>query len=93
MHKGGVLNKNCFQSVISSIDTVNILIEQTSLNAIREIGMLLNEPRVRCKLFCEGVCLLLSCCLPPAFTLVSCSASPTLKMEAIFSFETSVDFH
>jgi hypothetical protein len=33
------------------------------------------------------------CCLPPAFTLVSCSAySSTLKMEAIYSPETSVDF-
>jgi hypothetical protein len=32
-------------------------------------------------------------CLPPAFTLVSCSAySSTLKMEAICSCETSVDF-
>jgi hypothetical protein len=32
-------------------------------------------------------------CLPPAFTLVSCSAySSTLKMEAICSSETSVDF-
>jgi hypothetical protein len=31
-------------------------------------------------------------CLPPAFTLVSCSAySSTLKMEAICSSETSVD--
>jgi hypothetical protein len=32
-------------------------------------------------------------CLPPAFTLVSCSAySSTLKMEAICFSETSVDF-
>jgi hypothetical protein len=32
-------------------------------------------------------------CLPPAFTLVSCSAySSTLKMEAICSSETSVYF-
>jgi hypothetical protein len=32
-------------------------------------------------------------CLPSAFTLVSCSAySSTLKMEAIWSSETSVDF-
>jgi hypothetical protein len=32
-------------------------------------------------------------CLPSAFTLVSFLAySPTLKMEAICSFETSVDF-
>jgi hypothetical protein len=32
-------------------------------------------------------------CLPPAFTLVSCSAySSTLKMEVICSSETSVDF-
>jgi hypothetical protein len=32
-------------------------------------------------------------CLPPAFTLVSCSAySSTLKMEAIWSSETTVDF-
>jgi hypothetical protein len=32
-------------------------------------------------------------CLPPAFTLVSCLAySSTLKMEAICSFEMSVDF-
>jgi hypothetical protein len=29
--------------------------------------------------------------LPPAFTLVSCSAYSTLKMEAICSSETSVD--
>jgi hypothetical protein len=34
-----------------------------------------------------------SLCLPPAFTLVSCSAySPTLKMEAICSSEMSVNF-
>jgi hypothetical protein len=32
-------------------------------------------------------------CLPPAFTLVSCSAySSTLKLEAIYSSESSVDF-
>jgi hypothetical protein len=32
-------------------------------------------------------------CLPPAFTLVSCSAySSTLKMEAVYYSETSVDF-
>jgi hypothetical protein len=32
-------------------------------------------------------------CLPPAFTLVSCSASSsTLKIEATYSSETSVDF-
>jgi hypothetical protein len=32
-------------------------------------------------------------CLPPASTLVSCSAySSILKMEAIYSSETSVDF-
>jgi hypothetical protein len=38
----------------------------------------------------EGTCRL---CLPPAFTLVYCSAYPsTLKMEAICSSETSVDF-
>jgi hypothetical protein len=30
--------------------------------------------------------------LSPAFTLVSCSAYSTLKMEAICSFETSADF-
>jgi hypothetical protein len=31
-------------------------------------------------------------CLPPVFTLVSCSAYPsTLKIEEIFSIETSVD--
>jgi hypothetical protein len=31
-------------------------------------------------------------CMPPAFTLVSCSAySSALKMEAIYSSETSVD--
>jgi hypothetical protein len=29
---------------------------------------------------------------PPAFTLVFCSAYSTLKMEAICSFETLVDF-
>jgi hypothetical protein len=33
------------------------------------------------------------CCLPPAFTLVSCfSYSSTLKVEAIYSSETSADF-
>jgi hypothetical protein len=32
-------------------------------------------------------------CLPPAFTLLSCSAySSTMKMEAMCSSETSVDF-
>jgi hypothetical protein len=32
-------------------------------------------------------------CLPPAFTLVSCSVwSSTLKMETIYSSDTSVDF-
>jgi hypothetical protein len=37
--------------------------------------------------------LLLLLCLPPAFTLVSCSAySSTLKMETIYSSEMSVEF-
>jgi hypothetical protein len=31
-------------------------------------------------------------CLPPAFTLVSCSAYSALKLEAICSSEMSVDF-
>jgi hypothetical protein len=31
-------------------------------------------------------------CLPPAFTLVSCSAYSTLKIDAICSSETSVNF-
>jgi hypothetical protein len=41
----------------------------------------------------SGFILVHKLCLPPAFTLVSCSAySSTLKMEAICSSETSVDF-
>jgi hypothetical protein len=35
---------------------------------------------------------IMPCRLPPAFTLVSCSAYSTLNMEAICSSETSVDF-
>jgi hypothetical protein len=31
-------------------------------------------------------------CFPPAFTLVSCSVYSTLKMEVLYSSETSVEF-
>jgi hypothetical protein len=54
------------------------------------VGTIVSEEYTASTIQTEMICF--SERLPPTFTLISCSTYSTLKMEAVCSSETSVDF-